>query len=180
MNADHRQLCELAARLVEQHFYHCQEYPWRFLIETGLRRENPDVFAFTRYRSILFECKVSRADFLRDKKKPFRINPSMGIGESRYYLCKKGVAKENEMPDGWYLFEALDENTVSVPPDFEFDGCKSEINKETGCMDKFQVRNASAETELMWSWEYRKKRKLLPTITKGEVIIIRREKEGEE
>lgn len=169
----HRQLCELGARLIEQHLYHPKEYPWRILIEPGFRKELPDVFAFTRYNSILFECKASRADFLKDKKKPFRANPQMGVGETRYYLVNEGVAKESEMPEGWYLFEAIDANTVRVPAGFTRFGIKGQIDVGTEHNNKFQIRNASAETELMWSWEYRRNHNCLPVIPKEEVKIVR-------
>lgn len=172
----HKQLCLLAARFVEQHLYHCKEYPWRILIEPGFRSELPDVFAFTRYNSVLFECKASRADFLRDRKKPFRINPQLGIGEIRYYLVNEGVAKEEEMPDGWYLFEAIDENTVRVPVGFTRFGIKGQIDIGAEHNIKFQIRNASAEIDLMWSWEYRKKHNCLPEIPITRVNIIKREK----
>jgi len=172
----HRQLCELGARFIEQHLYHCKEYPWRILIEPGFRTELPDVFAFTRYNSVLFECKASRTDFLQDKKKPFRANPQLGIGETRYYLCNEGVAKEEEMPDGWYLFEAIDENTVRVPEGFSRFGIKGQIDIGEEHNTKFQIRNASAETELMWSWEYRKNHNCLPQIPKTKVNVIKGEK----
>lgn len=171
----HRQLCELAARLVEQHLYHCKDYPWRILIEPGFRSELPDVFAFTRYNSILFECKASRADFLRDRKKPFRVNPQMGIGEIRYFLCNEGVAKESEMPEGWYLFEAIDKDTIRVPNNFTRFGIRHQIDIGSEHNIKFQIRNASAEIDLMWSWEYRNKHKCLPVIPKDKVKIIKRD-----
>ena len=173
----HRQLCELGARFIEQHLYHCKEYPWRILIEPGFRSELPDVFAFTRYNSVLFECKASRADFLRDRKKPFRADPQLGIGETRYYLVNEGVAKESEMPEGWYLFEAIDENTVRVPAGFTRFGIKGQIDIGAEHNTRFRIRNASAETELMWSWEYRKAHNCLPVISKREVKIVRRREE---
>lgn len=65
--------------------------------------ELPDVIAFNRDGSTVIECKVSRGDFLRDKKKPFRMNPSSGMGDRRYYCCPKGLIKPEELPDTWGL-----------------------------------------------------------------------------
>ena len=170
----HKQLCFLAARFVEQHLYHCKAYPWRILIEPGFMSELPDVFAFTRYNSVLFECKASRADFLRDKKKPFRENPQTGVGETRYYLVNEGVAAESEMPDGWYLFEAIDENTVRVPHAFTRFGIHGQFDMGSEHNTRFQVRNASAEVELMWRWEYRRDHDCLMIVPIDPVRIVKR------
>ena len=170
----HKQLCFLAARFVEQHLYHCKAYPWRILIEPGFRSELPDVFAFTRYNSVLFECKASRADFLKDKKKPFRENPQLGVGETRYYLVNEGVAAESEMPDGWYLFEAIDENTVRVPHAFTRFGIHGQFDMGSEHNTRFQVRNDSAEAELMWSWEYRRDHDCLKIVPIDPVTIVKR------
>ena len=150
----HRELCELGARFIFNERYP-SDYGWRILIETGNRKENPDVFAFTRYHSILIECKASRSDFLADKKKPFRQNPLMGVGKRRYYLVNEGVATQEEMPQGWQLLIAYDKNTILLPTDYQ---APTDVADEG---HDFDIRNATAETELMWSWEYRNKHKCL-------------------
>lgn len=66
--------------------------------------ELPDVIGFnSRAESTMVECKVSRADFLKDKKKTFRVWSEKGMGDYRYYCCPKGLIKESEIPDGWGL-----------------------------------------------------------------------------
>lgn len=65
--------------------------------------ELPDVIAFNRDRSTVIECKVSRSDFLADRKKPFRMQPNSGMGDNRYYCCPKGMIKPEELPDRWGL-----------------------------------------------------------------------------
>lgn len=67
--------------------------------------EEADAIGFINGISILVECKASRADFLRDKKKPFRIEPCCGMGTYRYYLAPKGMIKTSELPDRWCLLE---------------------------------------------------------------------------
>lgn len=166
----HRQLCLLAARLIEQNVYHPKAYPFRFIIEPGFRSELPDVFAFTRYASYLVECKASRSDFLADRKKAFRKKPEEGIGEIRILLCNKGIAKESEIPQGWLFLEALDENTVKVPRNFCIRFMQYN-NTDKKKLKKFCIRNATAETEFMWSWEYRNKHKCLISVPKDKVII---------
>lgn len=66
--------------------------------------EYPDVIGFGSWgRSVLIEVKVSRSDFLCDKKKSFRKNPEKGMGRYRYYCCPTGLIKQNELPNGWGL-----------------------------------------------------------------------------
>jgi hypothetical protein len=64
--------------------------------------ELPDVFGYKDH-SVVVECKISRSDFLADKKKPFRINPKEGMGDYRYYCCPKGMIRKEELPKGWGL-----------------------------------------------------------------------------
>lgn len=54
-------------------------------------------------KSILIECKVTRTDYLRDKKKHFRYYPPSGMGDLRYYCCPKGLIKPEELPENWGL-----------------------------------------------------------------------------
>ena len=69
--------------------------------------ETPDVIGWKRTgRSILIECKTSRPDFLADAKKPFRVNPLIGLGAERYYMTNTGLLKPAEMPEGWGLIYA--------------------------------------------------------------------------
>ena len=51
----------------------------------------------------MIEVKVSRADFLRDKKKLFRWDEDKGVGNFRYYCCPRQLIGPLEVPDGWGL-----------------------------------------------------------------------------
>jgi hypothetical protein len=66
--------------------------------------EKPDVLDFNSSgRSVLYEIKMSRSDFLADKKKYSRaIEP--WFGEKRYFICDGDFIKENEVPQGWGLY----------------------------------------------------------------------------
>lgn len=74
--------------------------------------ELPDVIAFTSRSTTVIECKVSRGDFLKDKKKPFRINSNQGMGDYRFYCAPKGLIKPEELPRGWGLIEILPNNKM--------------------------------------------------------------------
>jgi hypothetical protein len=69
-----------------------------------LSGEVPDAIGWKgACHSVLVECKVSRADFLADRGKPFRLKPDRGVGCERYYLVPAGLARPDELPKGWGL-----------------------------------------------------------------------------
>jgi hypothetical protein len=68
--------------------------------------EMPDAIGWKRQcHSVLVESKVSRADFLADRTKPFRLRPENGVGCERYYLVPRGLIRIEELPAGWGLLE---------------------------------------------------------------------------
>src|SRR6516164_9693821 len=68
--------------------------------------EVPDVIGWKgQCKSVLVECKVSRADFLADASKPFRLNPEEALGSQRFYLAPDGLIRPDELPASWGLLE---------------------------------------------------------------------------
>ena len=68
--------------------------------------ETPDAIGWKRAcHSVVVECKISRADFLADREKPFRKKPEKGMGCERFYLVPAGLISANEVPPGWGLLE---------------------------------------------------------------------------
>lgn len=66
--------------------------------------ENPDVWGYDGYTTVVIEVKTSRADFLSDRKKYWRtVEPEFRAGNLRWYLCPEGLIKSEELPDGWGL-----------------------------------------------------------------------------
>ncbi|HEX5435413.1 MAG TPA: hypothetical protein VFY05_14335 [Candidatus Angelobacter sp.] len=77
--------------------------------------ETPDLIGWKgKCRSVLVECKVSRADFLADREKPFRRDPQQGIGCERFYLTPHGLIENSELPRGWGLLEVKRREIVIV------------------------------------------------------------------
>jgi len=66
----------------------------------------PDAMGWKSYASYLIECKVTRGDFLADRKKPHRANPDLGMGDQRYYMTPPGLVSPDELPKHWGLLEA--------------------------------------------------------------------------
>ena len=106
MKYSHRELVKFAKKKL--HCWGCLPIATEisFWSVTG---EVADAIGWTARCSILFECKSSRADFLRDKEKLFRIMPDHGMGDFRFYLTNAGVIKsEDEIPSGWGCYEISD------------------------------------------------------------------------
>lgn len=104
----HRELCLKAAKYLRYQgivpFTRCQ-YVVCELERVG---ECPDAFGFGWGATQLIEVKMSRADFLSDKKKYWRVNPEFGLGKYRSYLCPEGVIKNHELPPYWGLLYYTD------------------------------------------------------------------------
>lgn len=131
----HRKLCEVAAKWLKRpsstggHGCHLA------LIEPACYGENCDVigyrhgaknisdydaYAEREYISnydvgtILIEAKTSRADFLNDAKKPHRIDPQMGVGKWRYYICPEGLINVEDLPPKWGLIWVNKRGNIKV------------------------------------------------------------------
>lgn len=71
--------------------------------------EYPDVFGIRSVgHTVLIEVKISRSDFLADKKKMFRQTPQLGMGTYRFYMCPTGLIKPEELPENWGLIYVAD------------------------------------------------------------------------
>ena len=68
--------------------------------------EMPDAIGWKRAcHSVMVECKISRADFLADRSKPWRQKPDSAVGCERFYLAPRALIKCEELPVGWGLLE---------------------------------------------------------------------------
>jgi len=68
--------------------------------------EVPDAIGWKKQsRSVVVECKVSRADFLADRNKSFRQRPEEALGCERFYLAPAEMILPDELPNGWGLLE---------------------------------------------------------------------------
>jgi len=97
----HPQLVERAVRWLRS--YRCGVVLSEQACASG---EMPDAIGWKRAcHSVLVECKVTRADFLVDRAKPFRLDPEQGVGCERFYLTPAGLVRREELPAGWGLLE---------------------------------------------------------------------------
>jgi len=97
----HAQLVERAVRWLRA--YRCGVVLSEQACVSG---EMPDAIGWKRANhSVLVECKITRADFLADRAKPFRKKPEQGVGSERFYLTPPALLKLEELPAGWGLLE---------------------------------------------------------------------------
>jgi len=75
--------------------------------------EIPDVMGMNLRSSVMIECKVSRADYFRDRKKPSRRSGDMP-GNWRLYCVPSGMIKPEELPDGWGLLEVFPSGYIKL------------------------------------------------------------------
>ena len=107
--------------------------------------EIPDVIGFGAWtHSVLIEVKVSRGDFLSDKRKKFRANPDLGMGKHRFYCCPTGLITINDLPKGWGLIYVSETGKA-----------KRVFNPYGGNVNRFGsgflIRDIKAEHGLMYS-----------------------------
>lgn len=113
----HYNLCQKGAKWLRsrKHVEMC-EGQWKYVaVEVCVCGcENPDIWAFNGWSTLVVEVKTSRSDFLNDKKKPWH---QAGMeytlaGNYRYYLTPKGLLKEEDLPQGVGLLEFDGKNIV--------------------------------------------------------------------
>ena len=100
----HSALVELAVRWLRTS-YRCGIILSEQACCTG---EVPDVIGWkARCRSVLVECKISRADFLAERGKPWRmdVDAQGALGCERFYMAPAGLIATAELPPGWGLLE---------------------------------------------------------------------------
>jgi hypothetical protein len=136
----HAQLVEKAVRWLR--FYRCGVVLSEQACASG---EMPDAIGWKQQcHSVLVECKITRADFLADRAKPFRQKPEKGVGSERFYLTLPGLVRLEELPPGWGLLayrrgrievvQAAEKNLRSAP------GFRCEMNLLLASLRRVEVR----------------------------------------
>ncbi len=107
--------------------------------------EMPDAIGWKHAcHSVLVECKVTRADFLADRAKPFRLKPKQGVGSERFYLTPSDLVRREELPAGWGLLEARGRGVETVHPSSKnlrtAAGFRCEMNLLLASLRRVEVR----------------------------------------
>lgn len=78
-------------------------------LKTGGTSEIPDVISFgSGSHSVMVECKISRSDFIRDKRKQHKTR----MGKYRFYCVPKGLLNIRDLPEGYGLIEVNEKGKV--------------------------------------------------------------------
>lgn len=99
----HYKLCQAGAKWLKKLPFAGYKY---IAVEiVCISADNPDVWGTNGSDSTMIEVKVSRSDFLNDKKKFSRQPQNIihAIGNYRYYLCPKGIINIEDLPESWGL-----------------------------------------------------------------------------
>ena len=107
--------------------------------------EVPDAIGWKRAcHSVLVECKITRADFLCDRDKPWRQKVKMGVGCERFYLAPAGLLRVQELPEGWGLLELRKRDITITKPSAKdlrtATGFRYEMNLLLASLRRVEVR----------------------------------------
>ncbi|EEZ4470052.1 hypothetical protein C0X79_003113 [Escherichia coli O5] len=149
MALTHRELCQIAYRFLKRNgFKVCFHDRFIAVTSTG---EQPDAMGFRNSASCLIEAKCSRADLLADRKKRFRKNPSLGMGDWRFFISEPGIISIEDLPPGWGLLHVVNGRVRKVhgwpkgnccwgnPDDKPFDWMLSVAKRETRLADDVRL-----------------------------------------
>lgn len=122
--------------------------------------EMPDAIGWKRAcHSVLVECKVSRADFLADRAKPFRHSPETGVGSERFYLVPRGLVVVDDLPAGWGLLEHHNRKIEVIRPSRKNlrsdEGFRCEMNLLLASLRRVEVRIEPQTITEFLKWQNR-------------------------
>lgn len=115
------------------------------LVATTSNGEQPDAIGWWCGKTLLVECKASRADFMADQKKRFRQRPERGMGQFRYFMAPEGLLRPEEMPPRWGLLEVLANSKIR-----RVSGLRPKSYADHS-MWEFEDRAVSCETTMLLS-----------------------------
>ena len=108
LNFTHKELVEIGYKWV------LNRCGFAFKELSCINSEIADIIGFNSNGTFLLEAKTSRADFIADKKKPFRCNPCVGMGDWRFFITQTGLIKVEELPDMWGLIEVNEKGKTFI------------------------------------------------------------------
>lgn len=136
----HKQLVDRAKRWLLGHNGGCTIAVGELVTSAG---EIPDAIGFMVGGgiSVLLECKISRADYLKDKNKIYRLQKEYGMGNFRYFFTPKGLLPLEDIPEKWGLLELSEHDMVRIIKKAEYQEAnkKHEITLLTSFIRRLQL-----------------------------------------
>ena len=114
----------------------------------------PDAIGWYSGRSILVECKRSRADFRADLKKPIHAAPDSFPGQERWYLTTPRLVTPDEIPGEWGLLEAHPTMARVVKKAEHFHGWGGRLSPERCAEEATLLLSAVRRHQLGVDWNH--------------------------
>jgi hypothetical protein len=120
----------------------------------------PDAIGWKRAsHSVLVECKISRADFLADRAKPFRQKSDLGVGSERFYLVPRNLVRPEEVSGGWGLLEYHNRRVQVLRPSRKNlrsdEGFRCEMNLLLASLRRVEIRIEPQTVTEFLKWKNR-------------------------
>ena len=159
-------LMGLAARFIKQELKDetYKHRPWK--IQPLQYMKARTVFAQSNSTSVRIACIEGVVS-----AEKFRINeastpPEKQIGQARFVLTKGRILTQEEVPKGWQLLVALDDNTIELPFPYYSIWEKPFV---------FRKRDKELEMDLFWFYEAKQGSGLIPDYGDKPIKIIKAE-----
>lgn len=116
------------------------------LTEIACTEEIPDAIGWKYWwTSTLIECKASRSDFLKDRKKKCRgCADESGLGQYRWYMTPKGLLQPEEVPEKWGLLEVCGRVVriikQALPHERQILACRNEMAILVSALRRAEIR----------------------------------------
>ena len=169
-------------QLVQKAVAWLRSYRWGVVLseQACASGEVPDAIGWKRAcHSVLVECKVSRADFLCDREKPWRQKSKTGVGCERFYFAPAGLLRVQDLPEGWGLLELRKrEITMTTPSAKDLrtaTGFRYEMNLLLASLRRVEVRIEPQSITDFLKWKNRMAEYNRGTLPEG---IVAPEEEG--
>jgi len=143
INISHSELCQLGAKHLKKNGLIKWHKPKYIIVEIeSVNIPQPDIYGFGGCLSQQIEVKVSRSDFLADKKKSHRIRPNEDVGQLRSYLCPEGLIRITDLPKDWgllYIDDNLKIYSVELPSK-QLSDLRSELTIISSIMRRIEIK----------------------------------------
>ena len=139
----HTELCNLGAKWLKQNGLNKWQKPKYIVVEiVSIGIPQPDIYGFGNCSTQQIEVKVSRSDFLADKKKFHRQYPKEDIGQYRSYLCPENLIKSTEIPENWGLLWVDENNRILVikQPELQESHFNSEMKIISSILRRIEIK----------------------------------------
>lgn len=144
MENDIRTLLSLASRFIQQELNEETNKYCKWRIQPIRFFDTPTIFAQSPTTSIRIACIIGKAAAEKFRIKEAESHDEKTIGQARFVLTTEGILSRDELPKGWQILIALDENTIELPFPYYSIWDRPFV---------FRKRDRELEVDLFWLYE---------------------------